>query len=418
MISDKKRIADLTKLLATTRALAAEKDLDQLLDLIISTITKVLEADRTTLFLYDEETNELYDKIAQRWTGSELRFPVGKGLAGHVAKTLETLNITDAMSDPRFNPEFDRKSGYRTRTVLCFPLLTHEGRLIGVVQVLNKKTGPFAEYDERLLEGFSTHAAIAIDSARLVRHYVEKQQLEHALSVARSIQQNLLPKEAPEAEGMDFAGWSRSCDDTGGDYYDYVPLGDGELALVIADVSGHGVGPALIMAETRAYLRALLATLRDPAEVLRQINRMLARDMTEGRFVTMALAVLNIRKRSLAYSSAGHSGTVIYRASTGRFQTLETGGFPLGIFEESDFDSAPTVYLKSGDIFVLQTDGIAEARNAGNRLFGMRRALRVIREHSSGNAQALIGAIDRAVTAFRGGGPQVDDITCSVAKCL
>lgn len=156
-----------TQLLDVTTAISSELKLEPLLIKIMETTTDILNADRSTLFLHDEKTNELWSLVAQGSNNVQFRFPSKMGIAGSVFTTGETINIEDAYSDPRFNQEFDKKSGYRTKTILCMPIVNKEGKTIGVTQVLNKKGGPFNEVDKKRLRAFSSQASIAIENARL-----------------------------------------------------------------------------------------------------------------------------------------------------------------------------------------------------------------------------------------------------------
>jgi HD-GYP domain-containing protein (c-di-GMP phosphodiesterase class II) len=162
-----KQVRDLQVVLEITNIMAAEKNLDSLLRIIMEGATRVLNADVSSLFLCDYETNEFYSRFIQQSGVEEIRFPLDKGIAGSVVNTKKTVNIEDAYKDSRFNPDVDKKTSYRTRSILCMPLITREGNVIGVTQVLNKKAGVFTEYDEKLLGVFSNQAAISIENALL-----------------------------------------------------------------------------------------------------------------------------------------------------------------------------------------------------------------------------------------------------------
>jgi len=194
-----RQLRDLRALLDVSKALSSETRLDNLLQIIMEKATEVIDADRSSLFLYDESRNELWSKIAQKLGKiKEIRFPVGVGIAGEVAKTQKPLNIPDAYSDPRFNPDFDKQSGYRTRTILCLPMISSTGKLEGVIQVLNKKSGGvFDERDISLLEALGAHAAVALERARLTEAYIEKERIEETLKLAREIQMSILPQRFP-----------------------------------------------------------------------------------------------------------------------------------------------------------------------------------------------------------------------------
>ena len=249
------RIADLHKVLEVSRSMVAAADLDSLLRVIIERSMELLNAERATLFLYDAEANELVSRIAAGV--GELRVPADRGISGATISSGRTINVPDVYADRRFNPEVDRSTGFRTCNLLSVPLFGHDGRLVGVLQVINKRSGAFEDYDVTLAETLGAQAGVAIQREDLIAHFVQKQQMERAMKIARDIQRGLLPKAAPRLEGFDIAGFSLPADQTGGDTYDFLALPDGRWMISVADASGHGIGSALVIAETRAMLRAV-----------------------------------------------------------------------------------------------------------------------------------------------------------------
>ncbi len=181
------KLDKLQSLVDASRIVNSTLELSKLLDLIVEAATKSIRADRGTLYLIDHAEDELWSKVAQGNNMVEIRLPIGKGLAGHVAKTGETISIADAYNDPRFNPEIDRKSGYLTRNVLCMPLRDKTGNIIGVFQLLNKHTGRFTSEDESFIEAFSIHAAIAIENARIAQEMARSQALSAVGKMASTI---------------------------------------------------------------------------------------------------------------------------------------------------------------------------------------------------------------------------------------
>lgn len=175
------------KLIEATKIVNSTLDTDRLLELILNTATSTVQADRGTLYVVDEEKGELWSKIAQGSTTVEIRLPMGKGIAGYVAVSGETINILDAYADPRFNPEIDRRTGYRTKTILCMPMKNKDGMVIGVFQLLNKYGGPFTPEDEEFLDGLSIHASIAIENALLAKQMIQNEQLSAVGRMAGSI---------------------------------------------------------------------------------------------------------------------------------------------------------------------------------------------------------------------------------------
>jgi len=411
-----KKVRDLESLLDITKAMTVEKDLDKLLALIIRQTTRVMNADRSSLYLYDQSSSEIWTKIAEGMETKEIRLPLGRGIAGTVAQTLETVNIRDAYQDPRFDKQTDKKSGYRTSSILCMPMLNHEGKLIGVIQVLNKLDGYFSGYDEALLGAFSTHAAIALDQAQLVQAYLEKQKYEQALEIARNIQQSLFPRQVPAVPGFQLAGWSLPAEETGGDYYDFIELPGGRVALIVGDVTGHGVGSALLMSEARAFIRAAAASIDDISALLYNVNNLLEVDMGGRRFITLLYGVLEPAERSLAYASAGHGHPLLYKASVGEFAELESTAPPLGIVRDMDFPRGPTHILETGDVLAISTDGVEEAMDADKKEYGRERFKQVLARSADRSAEEIIAAIHEDVKRFCGDISQRDDITLVVCK--
>lgn len=409
-----RQLQDLHVLLDVARAMAGTAELDSLLVLILESARRLLHAERATLFMYDPQSDELYSRFTHD-TG-EIRFPANKGIAGAVAQSRQTLNIPDAYADSRFHREIDRATGFQTRCMLTIPLVGLDDRLVGVMQVLNKVGGPFLAYDERLGEALAAQVAVALQRGQLQEHYVRKKQMERSLAIAREIQQSLFPRRMPQVPGYDLAGWSRPADETGGDCLDFLLLPDGRLAVTLADVSGHGVGPALIMAETRALLRALAPVAGTPDETLRRANGYLWDDLTSGRFVTTFFGMLDPVAHALAYASAGHGPLLWYESAGGTVRESEATGLPLGLMEPTDIEAGEPVALAPGDMGIFLTDGFMEAQDPEGKFFGVERLSALIRDNAGRDAAELITVLEREVTRFVAGGPQLDDLTAVVVK--
>jgi phosphoserine phosphatase len=408
-----RQVQDLRVILDVARVLAATADLDELLGLILDAARQVLAAERATLFLYDPAANELYSKIAHG--APEIRFPADQGIAGSAVQERRTINIPDAYADSRFNPQVDRQTGYHTRCLLTVPLTGLDQQLVGALQVLNKRSGTFTGYDEFLAEALAAQIGVALQRGRLVEHYLRRKQLESALNLARSIQQNLLPRQPPAVDGYDVAGWCQPAEATGGDYYD-LELVRGCLVLAVADATGHGIGPALEIAETRALFRAQVHHVSDVGEVLRLANSQLCADLTDGRFVTAFLGILDPAAHRLSYASAGHGPLFWYHA--GRRDVTETTatGLPLGLRDPLDLDPDPVVAFAPGDMGIFLTDGFVEAHGPGGELFGAARVARVIVANADRPAAEVIQALEAAVRSFLHGAPPHDDLTAVVLK--
>jgi serine phosphatase RsbU (regulator of sigma subunit) len=246
----------------------------------------------------------------------------------------------------------------------------------------------------------------------------EADRLREEMRLAREIQQKLFPVAPLPLPGFDVAGASHPAEATGGDYFDYVPMRDGALGIVVGDVSGHGYGPALLMAQTPAYLRAFLLTHTEVGEIIALANRALAADTPDGRFTTLLFAKLDPVGRSLCYQSAGHTtGYVLDAAGAGK-RLLTSTGMPLGVIPDADFEPAPSVALAPGDVLVFLTDGVVEAQAAAGPPFGANGALAVVRAHLGRPAREIVAELFRAVQAHCGAGAQADDMTVVIVKVV
>jgi serine phosphatase RsbU (regulator of sigma subunit) len=244
----------------------------------------------------------------------------------------------------------------------------------------------------------------------------EQERLREEIRLARVIQQKLFAVAPLPSAAFDISGASSPAEATGGDYFDYIPMRDGSLAVVIGDVSGHGFGPALLMAELRAFLRALLLTRADLAEVVGLLNRALTEDAPEGHFATLLLARLEPAAHSVVYVSAGHTPGYILNPSGEVKSILKSTGMPLAVLPNGDFPAVAVPPLEPGELLLLLTDGMVEAHGPDDMLFGMDRILDVVRSHQGRTSRAIVDALYGAVRTFCGIRAQHDDMTTIVIK--
>jgi serine phosphatase RsbU (regulator of sigma subunit) len=240
--------------------------------------------------------------------------------------------------------------------------------------------------------------------------------VQHDLETARDIQQALLPQTSPEIQGLTIAGWNKPADDTGGDFYDWDAMPDGRLIVVLGDVTGHGIGPALLAAACRAYARSSFGANRNLPAALTQINAAIARDLDPTRFVTFAGVACTPGTGELEILSAGHGPILLYSASHDAFIEIESQGVPLGILP--DFTSGPPtkIQMKKGDIFLLITDGFVEFENAAHEEFGKNRLKETVRSYRDLAPEGIIKSLYDAILAHSGGTRQQDDLTAVLIK--
>ncbi len=402
----------LNRLLDVARVLAAEINLTTLLETITHEACKALDCDRASLFQYDAKREELFTLVTTELEISEIRHALDHGITGHVARTRELANVADPYQDPRWNRTVDRATGYKTRNILATALTSpRDNRLLGVLQLLNKNHGPFSRFDEQLLLAFSQHAAVALDRAQLVDELHHSQAIETSLNVARDIQRGFMPSRLPEIPGYDVASWWFPNQAVGGDYCDVVPLRDGRIGLVVADVSGHGLGPSLLMASVRAALRALILEHSSPEVLLGMLGRSMADDLQDGRFVTMILSALDPANHTVEYANAGHAPAMHFCRESNAFTTLETTGMPIGVLDRPEYPQGPPVVMHAGDLLFLCTDGIVESMDAAGEQFGMKRLEAILREHHAQPLPDLVRYVGACVEQHFEGDYPPDDLT-------
>jgi len=240
--------------------------------------------------------------------------------------------------------------------------------------------------------------------------------LQHDLEVARSIQQSLLPQSMPQVSGWDIAAWNQPADQTGGDYYDWQPLPNGKFVTALADVSGHGIGPALLASVCRAYARTNFRNQESFLKAMEEINSAVAADVREGRFITFVAAIFGPASPTVELLSAGQAPLFLYTRKDDRFDLMEAHGLPLGISDAFLSDPPRSLEMASGDLLLLVTDGFFEWENAREEQFGHERLGQTVRAAREKSAAEIISSLHQAVLRFADGTRQKDDLTAIVLK--
>ncbi len=406
----------LERILAVTRRLAAPFELETMLSEVVEAARAVLRAERGTVFLYDPATRELFSKVA---TGTgEIRFPADRGIAGECAQSRALVNVPDCYADARFNPEVDRRTGYRTRCLLTVPLVGHDDSLVGVLQVLNKEGGVFTAEDEGVATALAAQCAVALQRVRLLEDLLVKQKMERELAVAREIQMRVLPQQMPSVPGYDIDGWSRPADETGGDIFDGIPAarpardapagrrhGARHRARPERDAGArHAAGRGAAGGGDRRGLHA------DQRAADRRPLRQPLRHGVPWR-----------ARRVIApapYHSGGQGPLLHFHAASGECELLTATTFAMGMISGIPLKPPKVFELAPGDIVALITDGIFEYANRSSELFGEERTAAIIREHGSEPMAALRERIVSSVAEFADGAPQGDDMTIVLVRRL
>lgn len=362
-------------LLESARLINSTLDLDKLLKIIVDVINEKLYADRSTLYLVDREKNEIWSKILLGDESLFIRQPIGKGISGYVAKIGEIINIDDVYDDPRFNPEVDKKSGYRTRSMLCAPVNNKSGDIIGVIQVINKKDGTFDSNDMMFLVALADHIAIAIENARLYQEALERKRLEDEISLAGEICHFLLPQETPQIPGYEVFSFHQPSRQVGGDYYDFFVY-PGKLYFVLADVSGKGVPAALLMANLQAAFHTLCNAEVGCVDLIKRINHHLHLFTAADKYATLFIGKLDYVTHNLEYVNCGHIPPFLFHTSpSDKVTLLKEGGIPVGFLPDFDYQMG-TTNLQPGDLLTICSDGITEAMNKRGQMFEEERIIK------------------------------------------
>lgn len=360
-------------------------------------------ADRAFILLKDPGSGQFICRASRtRPPGLASEISLCRGILDHVLQTGRAVLSSDASNDERFDP---RKSisRYRIGAILCVPLLGRGGQRLGVIQVDTRDQGhPFTEEDLEVLMSASSQMARSLELASL--HH-EQSDLEAAIR----IQKSFLPSSHPNFPGLEFFDYYSAARLIGGDYYDYISLPRGRLAITLGDVSGKGIAAALLMARLSAMVRFRFALEHSLPLAVEQINRLMM-EIDADRFITFGAAVINPVDFEVRLVNAGHPPMIFRKATTGEVSEvgIEEVGLPLGIFDRSYQETI--LHLDPGDCLILFTDGITEARDTTGDFFSHERLMAVVQK-SPDSAAGIGQAILKEVLQFLGSRPQSDDIT-------
>jgi serine phosphatase RsbU (regulator of sigma subunit) len=408
---------NVTILLDTIAAVTSNTDLDSLKRSIVDKAIAVTNAERGLLLLKDEQSSDLKIEVARDKMGNPL--PAGLKYSQSIPKKVFESGKAETLMDAAGGAEVALGQSIldlRLVSVMCAPLTTAEETL-GVLYVDSRASAKgFGKADLELFNTLGSQCGLAIHNARLVEAYLEQQRLQHDLYVAKEIQQGMLPRQVIERPRVEVAGFNRPCEETGGDYFDYIPMPERRMGIVVGDVSGHGIGAALFMMTARALLRAFTYKMAEPAEVLGEVNLFLERDMPPGSFMTLFFGEVNTKTGAFRYASAGHNPVILFRKEAGAFESLQKTGPGLGLIEGVRYSIRETRPLEPGDILLLYTDGLPEAMSPEKELYGEERMRTLLAGLQERPPSEIVHQFVRAVTEWTRDEQFADDLTLVVVK--
>lgn len=395
-------------------------ELDVLLAKLMEISLYVVNAQVGSIMLHDDEGTR---------SGVEWGLPVDMARRFKNRDGKVVYEVVIETGEPALILDFGANSEYAVEGLevqvgcyLCIPLIAHN-RTLGAINLVNPahEQSHFSELDRDLLMTISGLAATSISNAILHADSLEKERYRQSLCIARDIQGNLYPSAAPTVEGFEVVWSNESCDETGGDYFDFIGALDGAgLTVVVGDVSGHGIGAALLMASARASLRATLTESQDFefSQVISRLNDQLEQDMELDRFMTLFLAHVDHDREQLAFVNAGHDSPLIYRAEEEIVEELPSTGMPLGIFAGSAFETGTTKMLQSGDVMLITTDGVWEVNDRNGVMLGKDRLKEIFCSYATQPVADLIPSIMKEVHQYTGNVPARDDVTLVAVRAL
>ena len=412
------RVEELATLYKLTGLFTAERDLQRLLDRVVQTVVDFMNVKAAGLRLLNRRTNELTIKAVANLSREYL----DKGkillrdsvLDTEAVTTGEVVYIEDEQTDPRvMYPAQTRREGIVS--ALLAPL-TYKGRPIGVLRVYTARRRRFSSWEISLVKAIAAQAAAAIENARLYADQLQAESMRRQMRLAGEVQRRMIPPAPPATAGVDLATVYVPSLDISGDFYDFIELPDDNLGVAICDVMGKGIPAGLLMASIRASLRAHAGDLYDLPEILSRVNRSLCDDTLTEAFATLFYGVLNVPTMELTYVNAGHEPPLWIR-DDGTRSTLDSSGTVLGVDPAAAYEQV-VVDLRRGDVLLLTTDGLVEARSFENEQFGRHRVREAMMD-AAGRAESADGIARHVLwqmRRFAGLRERDDDVTMIVAR--
>lgn len=410
----------LRMLLDITKTISRSLDLEEVLKLVMDTVGSLVRFDAAGIYLLEavtvdgEEQYIFKSKVVRGYRISfdlvEPRLKLGEGFIGYVAQTGEPLISPDVSTDDRYFPA--RK---RTRSEMVAPIISND-RVIGVFDLESDHLEAYSEDDLAILQLLASQVAIIIEKVQLHEQLIEKRRLQAQLEIAREVQLELLPDDDPDFPDFDISAYIFPTEQVSGDYYDWVPIFEDQVAIIVADAVGKGIPAALLMSFLRASLRAGVQIGYAPQVAFAKVGNLLWDSVEDHQFITAIYGILDSTNRTFVYSNAGHNPPLLMKAS-GEFRYVEYGDLPLGMFRETHYHQH-FIRLDKGDILVLYTDGITESENEDGEQFGKDRFAECIRKNMELPAREMIQLVREGLSEFTKRDFLDDDGTLFILKAV
>lgn len=408
----RRAVEELSILNDIARAISASLNAEEIMQTLIRKSIRAVNAEQGVITLVEEEQKSMKTLIRTMVSSSGApAFHMHQALIGWMHLNKKPLTVEDPKNDNRFRGvQWDEN----IKTLLCVPLIV-KSELRGVLTVYNKKDGsPFTTEDQRLLAIIAAQSAQVVENARLIEEEKLFIKMQQEVGLAAKIQHDLLPHNNPGLHGYDIYARTIAAQSIGGDYFDFIPMSDGRMALCLGDVSGKGLPASLLMANLQATLRGQTLVSHQPSECLLRSNKLLYESTAPEKFATLFYGVIDIKHHSIHYSNAGHDWPFLIGRGN-EVQRLKVGGLMIGLLPQAVYQDEE-VPIQPGDLLVVQSDGVSEAMNANHEQFGEERLQSLLLENRAKTAEEIIDIIVTEVRKHAGAHPQSDDITIMVIK--
>jgi sigma-B regulation protein RsbU (phosphoserine phosphatase) len=397
--------------------LSSTSAIEEVLRTILDSLRQVVQFDAAGIFVYNRDLGQLeidmlvgYEKAERQLLYRKFQegVKVGQGIVGTVIMTGQSIYDPDVRRDPRYIAARET-----TLSELAVPILVR-GEVIGALNLESDQADAFTERDRRSLVTFANHAGVALERARADRLRQHTRRIEEEIALARRIQNSFLPESTPDFTPYDLAGANFSSSEVGGDYFDFIPITQTDMGVVIGDVTGHGVGAALLMANFRACLRIESRNNFAVRTILAKVNDYLFETNLPESFVTAVYGVLDRQNHVFSYANAGHNPPFLLHPS-GKMQLLSVGGLLMGAFGNVTYEET-SITLGPGDILVFYTDGVTEAQDDKGNEFGLERLRAMVHRLRNHPARDIVQQVSESVRSFQSSPAAQDDLTLSIIK--
>lgn len=408
----RKAVEELSILNELARVISSTMNLDSVIENVVKRSVKAVHGQQGMITLVDEQApTEMKTLIRAQSTSDHQQFHLNQNILGWMMINKKPLLSNDITNDTRFSGV---KAEGDQRSLLCVPLLV-KNRLVGILAIFNKKDRTdFTQDDQRLLSIIAAQSGQILENARLYETERSLLTMQEQVKLASKIQTDLLPQKPPNIPGYEIAGKSIPAQLVGGDYFDFIPMSDGRLAVCLGDVSGKGLPASLLMANTQATLRGQTLLTTSAKECIERSNTLLYQSTSDEKFVTLFYGILDLEKHTLRFCNAGHDNP--YLLSNGKEpRRLKTGGIVLSVMETFPYEEE-IVSLEAGDMLVIYSDGIPEAMNSNQELYSDARLGELLKECRELSSSDVIAKVVAAARAHAGNWPQSDDMTMVVIR--